>query len=72
VSDFLQPYGLYISWNFAGWNTGVGGLSLLQEILRSTVKGRWLGRWKITKETSSVRGLLINEHNRTLAEGRPK
>ena len=30
VSDSLQPYGLYSSWNSPDQNTGVGSLSLLQ------------------------------------------
>ena len=30
--DSLQPYGLYIPWNFPGQSTGVGSLSLLQGI----------------------------------------
>ena len=29
---FLWPHGLYIPWNSPGQNTGVGSLSLLQEI----------------------------------------
>ena len=32
VSDSLQPHGLYSPWNSPGQNTGVGSLSLLQEI----------------------------------------
>ena len=32
MSDSLQPYGLYSSWNSPGQNTGVGSLSLLQGI----------------------------------------
>ena len=32
VSDSLQPPGLYSPWNSPGQNTGVGSLSLLQEI----------------------------------------
>ena len=32
VSDSLQPHGLLSPWNFPGQNTGVGSLSLLQEI----------------------------------------
>ena len=32
VSDSLQPHGLYNQWNSLGQNTGVGSLSLLQEI----------------------------------------
>ena len=32
VSDSLRPHGLYSSWNSPGRNTGVGSLSLLQEI----------------------------------------
>ena len=32
VSDSLQPHGLYSPWNSLGQNTGVGCLSLLQEI----------------------------------------
>ena len=32
MSDSLQPHGLYSTLNFPGQNTGVGSLSLLQEI----------------------------------------
>ena len=32
VSDSLRPHGLYSPWNSPGKNTGVGSLSLLQEI----------------------------------------
>ena len=32
MSDSLQPHELYSPWNFLGQNTGVGSLSLLQEI----------------------------------------
>ena len=32
VSDSLQPHGLYSPWNSPGQNTGVGSLSLFQEI----------------------------------------
>ena len=32
VFNFLQPHGLYSLWNSLGQNTGVGSLSLLQEI----------------------------------------
>ena len=32
VPDSLQPHGLYSPWNSPGQNTGVGSLSLLQEI----------------------------------------
>ena len=32
VSDSLQPHGLYSPWNSPGQNTGVGSLSLLQQI----------------------------------------
>ena len=33
VSDSLRPHGLYSPWNSPGQNTGMGILSLLQEIL---------------------------------------
>ena len=33
VSDSLRPHGLYSPWNSPGQNTGVGSLSLLQEII---------------------------------------
>ena len=33
VSNSLQPCGLYSPWNSPGQNTGVGSLSLLQEIV---------------------------------------
>ena len=32
LSDFLQPHGLYGSWDSLGQDTGVGSLSLLQGI----------------------------------------
>ena len=32
VSDSLQPHGLYSPWNSPSQNTGVGSLSLLQQI----------------------------------------
>ena len=32
VSDSLRPHGLYSPWNSPGQNTGVGSLSLLQDI----------------------------------------
>ena len=32
VPNSLQPHGLYSSWNFPGWSTGVGSLFLLQGI----------------------------------------
>ena len=32
VSDSLRPHGLYCPWNSPGQNTGVGSLSLLQQI----------------------------------------
>ena len=32
MSASLQPHGLYSPWDFPGWNTGVGSLSLLQGI----------------------------------------
>jgi len=32
MSNSLQPHGLYSLWNSLGQNTGVGTLSLLQEI----------------------------------------
>ena len=32
VSESLQPHGLYRPWNSPGQNTGVGSISLLQEI----------------------------------------
>ena len=33
VSDSLRHHGLYSSWNSPGKNTGMGSLSLLQEII---------------------------------------
>ena len=32
VSNSLRPHGLFSPWNYPGQNTGVGSLSLLQEI----------------------------------------
>ena len=40
VSDSLQPHGLYSPWNSPGQNTGVGSLSLLQEIFATQGLGR--------------------------------
>ena len=37
MSNSLQPCGLYSPWNSLGWNTGVGTLSLLQEIFPTQV-----------------------------------
>jgi len=39
--DSLGPHGLYSPWNSPDQNTGVGRLSLLQELLiRKGIKGR--------------------------------
>ena len=35
MSDSLWPHGLYSPWNSPGQNTGVGSLSLLQQIFRT-------------------------------------
>ena len=32
MSDFLRPHELYSPWNSPRWDTGVGSLSLLQQI----------------------------------------
>ena len=32
MSNFLRPHGLYSPWNSPGQNTGVGSISLLQEV----------------------------------------
>ena len=48
VSDSLRPHGLYRSWNSPGQNTGVGSLSLLQEIFPTQVShiaGGFFTRW---------------------------
>ena len=39
ISDSLWPHGLYSPWNSPGQNTGVGSLSLLQEILIFPTQG---------------------------------
>ena len=39
VFDSFQPHGLYSPWNSPGTNTGVGSLSLLQEIFLAQGKG---------------------------------
>ena len=44
VSDSLQPDGVYSPWNFPDQNTGVGILSLLQEIFL-TQGSRFAGRF---------------------------
>ena len=41
VSDPLRPHGLYSPWNSLGQNTGVGSLSLLQEIV--SIQGSYPG-----------------------------
>ena len=40
TSNSLQPHGLYSPWNSPGQNTGVGSLSLLQEIFATQGLGR--------------------------------
>ena len=40
MSDSLQPLGLYSPWNSPGQNTGVGSLSLLQQIF-PTQESNW-------------------------------
>ena len=40
MSASLQPHGLYSPWNSPGQNTGVGSLSLLQEIFATQGLGR--------------------------------
>ena len=42
MSDSLQPHGLYSPWNSLGQNTGVGNLSLLQEIFPTQEKNQGL------------------------------
>ena len=42
VSNSLQPQGLYSPWNSAGQSTGVGSLSLLQEIFPTQELNRGL------------------------------
>ena len=42
MSNSLQPRGLYSPWNSPGWNTGVGSLSLLQQIFPSQELNRGL------------------------------
>ena len=34
MSDILQPYGLYSPWNSPSQNSGVGSISLLQQIFQ--------------------------------------
>ena len=48
MSDSLQPHGLYSPWNSPGQYTGVGSLSLLQEIYPtqvSRIAGRFFTGW---------------------------
>ena len=42
MSDSLQPHGLYHPWNSPSQNTGVGSLSLLQEIFKTQGLNRGL------------------------------
>ena len=45
MSDFLWPHGLYSPWNSPGQNTGVGSLSLLQEIFPNQGSNPGLPHW---------------------------
>ena len=45
VSNSLWPHGLYSSWNSPGQNTGVGSLSLLQEIFPTQGSNPGLLHW---------------------------
>ena len=42
MSDSLWPHGLYSPWNSSGQNTGVGSLSLLQQIFPTQESNRGL------------------------------
>ena len=46
VSDSLQPHGLDSPWNSPGQNTGVGSLSLLQEIFSTQALNPSLPHYK--------------------------
>ena len=62
VSDSLWPHGLYSPWNSPGQNTGVGSLSLLQEIFptQGSNPGFPHCRW-ILYQLSNKRSLRILE-----------
>ena len=40
MSDSLRPHGLYSPWNSPGQNTGVGSLSLLQDLPNPNIEHR--------------------------------
>ena len=60
VSDSLQPHGLYSSWNSPGQNTGVGSLSLLQEIFptQGSNSGLLHCRWILYQLSHKGRGRI--------------
>ena len=40
LSDFLRPHGLYIPWNSPGQDTGLGSLSVLQDVPKPGIEPR--------------------------------
>ena len=46
LSNSLRPHGLYSPWNSPGWNTGVGSLSLFQEIFPTQGLNPGLLHWR--------------------------
>ena len=54
--DFLRPHGLYSSWNSPGQNTGVGSLSLLQEIFQTQRSNPGLPHYRKTLYQLSHKG----------------
>ena len=50
VSDSLWPHGLHSPWNSPGLNTGVGSLSLLQQIFLTQESNQGLGPKQNTRQ----------------------
>ena len=59
VSDSLQPHGLYSPWNSPGQNTGVGSLSLLQQIFPTQGSNPGLPRCRHILYQLSYQGSLM-------------
>ena len=69
MSDSLWSHGLYSPWNSLGHNTGLGSLSLLQEIFTtrdwtqvSRIVGRFFTSWA-TREVHKNRNCMLFDSN---------
>ena len=61
MSDSLQPYRLYSSWNSPGQNTGVGSLSLLQGIFPTQGPNPGLPALQVDSLSAEPQGKPIQE-----------